>query len=403
VQVNNPQRQQLIDWLTLTLTPGIGPRACARLLECFGSAARSLSAGRAALREAGLSAAAADALQRPDRGAIDAALQWAAQPQAAILTLEDARYPSQLRELDAPPPVLFVRGRVELLGEPQIAIVGSRNPTAGGLETARDYARYLAGVGLTITSGLAIGIDGAAHEGALAAGHTIAVLGTGPDRVYPASHRELARRIVGSGALVTELPPGTGPHASHFPRRNRLISGLSLGTLVVEAAPNSGSLITARYAAEQGREVFAIPGSIHNPLARGCHALIRQGAKLVDGADQILEELSAQLGPFMTESAAAMRPPDAPSSDVSVASDQTAGQPAGQPAGQTANRPAEPDDLDPDYRRLLGCIGHDPLAPDELIARSGLSAQTVSSMLLLLELQGRVISHPGGRYSLRGG
>jgi DNA processing protein len=385
--VNDPDRQPVIDWLNLTLAPGIGSTTCARLLERFGSVARILSARRAALREAGLSADAIDALQQPDQAAIDAAMRWAAQAHATILTLGDARYPSQLRELDAPPPVLFVRGQVDLLNEPQIAIVGSRNPTAGGIETARDYARYLAGVGLTITSGLAIGIDGAAHEGALAVGRTIAVLGTGPDRVYPASHRELAQRIIGSGALVTEFPPGIGPHASHFPRRNRLISGLSLGTLVVEAAPNSGSLITARYAAEQGREVFAIPGSIHNPLARGCHGLIRQGAKLVDGADQILEELRPQLRHFMEEPEVAKQAPGA------------------RPPGATpaSGKADESSGLDPDYRRLLGCIGHDPLAPDELIARSGLPAHAVSSMLLLLELQGQVMSHPGGRYSLRGG
>jgi DNA processing protein len=385
--VTDPRQQQLCDWLSLTLAPGIGSRTCAGLLERFGSVARILSAGRDALREAGLSAKAINALQRPDHAAIDAVLEWATQPGAVILTLDDPRYPCQLRQLDAPPSLLFVRGQVDLLGEPQIAIVGSRNPTVGGIETARDYARYLAGVGLIITSGLAVGIDGAAHAGALDVGRTIAVLGTGPDRVYPAAHRDLARRIAGSGALVTEFRPGIGPHASHFPRRNRLISGLSLGTLVVEAAPNSGSLITARYAAEQGREVFAVPGSIHNPLARGCHALIRQGAKLVDAADQILEELCPQLRRFVDEPTVDRQRAGAPSFDVPPSSNET-----GEASGD-----------DPGYQRLLACMGHDPTAPDELIARSGLSAQAVSSMLLLLELEGRVVSHSGGRYSLRGG
>jgi len=367
-------RQRVIDWLVLAQAPGVGPRTIAQLVQRFGSPCEVLAAGRSALLDAGVSADAIAAFRSPDQAAIDAALDWCEREQAAILTPDDPRYPPLLAELDAPPPFLFVRGDTEVLLEPQIAVVGSRNPTQGGIATSGEFARYLAGLGITITSGLAIGIDGAAHLGALEAGRTIAVLGTGPDRTYPATHRDLARRIADNGALVTEFLPGTGPHAKHFPRRNRVISGLSLGTLVVEAAPNSGSLITARYAAEQGREVFAIPGSIHNPLARGCHALIRQGAKLVDSADQILEELSAQLGRFT----------------------------AAPPAGSGDPKPAGATSLDAEYRQLLDCMGYDPLAPDELIARCGLSAQAVSSMLLLLELQGYVSSHPGGRYSLRG-
>ena len=367
-------RQRVIDWLVLAQAPGVGPRTIAQLVQRFGGPGEVLAAGRSALLDAGVSAEAIAAFRSPDQAAIDAALDWCEREQAAILTPDDPRYPPLLAELDAPPPFLFVRGDTEVLLEPQIAVVGSRNPTQGGIATSREFARYLAGLGITITSGLAIGIDGAAHLGALEAGRTIAVLGTGPDRVYPATHRDLARRIADNGALVTEFLPGTGPHAKHFPRRNRVISGLSLGTLVVEAAPNSGSLITARYAAEQGREVFAIPGSIHNPLARGCHALIRQGAKLVDSADQILEELSAQLGRFT----------------------------AAPPAGSGDPKPEGAASLDAEYRQLLDCMGYDPLAPDELIARCGLSAQAVSSMLLLLELQGYVSSHPGGRYSLRG-
>lgn len=368
------ERQRIIDWLALAQAPGIGPRAVAQLVQRFGSAAATRSAGRAALAEAGVSAAAATAFETPDQVVIDVALDWAEHPGAAILTPDHPQYPPQLGTLAAPPPVLYVRGDVALLTEPQLAIVGSRNPTRGGLDTCREFARYLADLGLIITSGLAVGIDGAAHAGALESGRTIAVLGTGPDRAYPAAHRALARRIAEVGALVTEFAPGVGPHASHFPRRNRLISGLSLGTLVIEAAPRSGSLITARYASEQGREVFAIPGSIHNPLARGCHELIRQGAKLVDSAPQILEELSPQLRRFLVEIPAGSDDPVAASGAAPV--------------------------IDPEYRLLLDCMGHDPLAPDELIARSGLSAQAVSSMLLLLELQGHVSSHPGGRYSL---
>ncbi|MFE8031693.1 DNA-processing protein DprA [Thiohalocapsa marina] len=384
--------QHTQDWLVLSGLPGVGPRTIALLLQRFGTPRQVLSAGRAALREAGLGQDAIDAALHPDEAAVAAALAWSEQPGASILTCDDPRYPPLLAALDAAPPVLFVRGRVDLLAEPQLAIVGSRNPTPGGIEAAHDYARYLGGLGLTVTSGLAIGIDAAAHQGALCSGCTIAVLGTGPDRVYPAANRALARRIADEGALVTEFPPGTGPQASHFPRRNRVISGLSLGTLVVEAAPKSGSLITARFAAEQGREVFAMPGSIHNPLARGCHGLIRQGAKLVDSADQILEELSPQLRRFTQAQ------PPAPDRARSGAE---AG--AGAGAGAAASRPAAADGLDPDYARLLASMGYDPRAPDELIARSGLSAQAVSSMLLLLELQGLVSAHAGGRYSLRGG
>ncbi len=369
------ERERLTHWLALTLAPGVGARRIARLLERFGGAAEAREASRAALVDAGLSDAAIAAIAAPDRGKLEAAFAWLAHDGTHLLTPDTEDYPRRLREIGSPPPLLFVRGDLALLHEPQIAIVGSRNPSAGGLETARDFAGYLAGLGLVVTSGLALGIDAAAHDGALTTGRTIAVLGTGPDRVYPASHRDLARRIADKGALVSEFLPGTGPHASHFPQRNRIISGLSLGTLVVEAAVGSGSLITARLASEQGREVFAIPGSIHNPLARGCHALIRQGAKLVDSATQILEELGAQLGEFLED--------------------------AGDGAVRVEPGPPSGVDLDDDHRRLLECMGYDPLAPDDLIARTGLPAFEIASMLLLLELQGHVLSHPGGRYSLR--
>ncbi len=371
------ERERLTHWLALALAPGLGARRIVQLLERFGGAVEVRDASRGALADAGLSDAAIAAIDMPDRGKLDAAFAWLAHAAAQVLTPDMDGYPRRLREIGGPPPLLFVRGDIGLLHEPQIAIVGSRNPTAGGLATARDFAGYLAGLGLVVTSGLALGIDGAAHDGALAAGRTIAVLGTGPDRVYPAAHRDLARRIAENGALVSEFLPGTGPHASHFPQRNRIISGLSLGTLVVEAAIGSGSLITARLANEQGREVFAIPGSIHNPLARGCHALIRQGAKLVDSANQILEELGAQLGEYLDDL------DDAP---IRVES----------PLPDTGQ-------LDHDHRRLLECMGYDPLAPDDLIARTGLPAFEIASMLLLLELQGQVVSHPGGRYSLRAG
>jgi len=369
------ERERLTDWLALLHAPGVGPRRIAELIARFGDApgARAASAGE--LRAAGLGDDAVAAVREPDPGLIEQSLAWAEQDGACLLSRDDRRYPPLLAAIPAPPPLLYVCGDPAVLSEPQIAIVGSRNPTPSGAETTHAFAAHLAGLGLVVTSGLAAGIDAAAHAGALRQGRTIAVLGTGADRVYPAAHRDLARRIAANGALVSEFPPGVGPHASHFPRRNRIISGLSLGVLVTEAAPRSGSLITARYAVEQDREVFAIPGSIHNPLARGCHALIRQGAKLIDSVDQLLEELAPQLQPFTLESP---------------------------PARADAAAAEDPAQLDDDYRRLLGCIGHDPVAPDELIVRSGLPAQSVSSMLLLLELQGYVSCHPGGRYSRSG-
>jgi DNA processing protein len=298
-------------------------------------------------------------------------LDWLAQPGHLFLTLADSDYPELLKQIDAPPPVLYLIGNAELLHQPQLAVVGSRNPTPNGLVNAREFARTLASAGLCITSGLAIGIDGAAHEGALSSGTTIAVLGTGPDRIYPATHHELAHRIADNGLLISEFAPGTPARAENFPRRNRIISGLSLGTLVIEAAAQSGSLITARLALEQGREVFAIPGSIHNPQARGCHTLIRQGAKLVESAQDIVEELAALLGSL------------APVAE-----------------GDSYTIPAHnPQADDPEYQNLMDALGYDPTSVDEIIARTGLTAEAVSSMLLLLELEGHVSSAPGGRYS----
>jgi DNA processing protein len=303
---------------------------------------------------------------------IDAALEWAQGEGAHILVPADPRYPAALVELADAPTVLYVRGDPEILSDPQLAIVGSRNPTHGAAETTRGMARHLAACGLAITSGLAVGVDGAAHEGALLTGRTVAVLGTGPDRVYPAVHRDLARRIAERGVLVSEFPPGVGPRAENFPRRNRIISALSLGVLVTEAALRSGSLITARFALEQGREVFAIPGSIHNPLARGCHALIRDGAKLVETAQDILEELAPALRPLL-------RLP-------------------GEPAKADGEGIGADTALDPDYRALLDAMGHDPVSADVLVHRTGIPADGISSMLLLLELEGYVSSHPGGRF-----
>lgn len=362
-------------WLALVAAPGVGPRTIARLIAHFGEPAAVCRASSEVLRGLGLAPGAITALHDPDLDAMDRALDWAAQPGAHLITLTDPRYPPLLAQIPDPPAVLYVRGDPLVLSEPQIAIVGSRNPSPVGEQVTRELASRLAGLGLVVTSGLAVGVDGAAHQGALEAGRTIAVLGTGPDQVYPARHRELARRIAVAGALVTEYPPNEGPRARNFPRRNRVISGLALAALVTEAAPRSGSLITTRHALEQGREVFAVPGSVRNPLARGCHALIRDGARLVEDAEQVLEELAPLLRGFVSP------PPEV----------------GGQ--GPTAPPvPASANGLDPDYQRLLDAMGYDPLAVDELVRTTGLSVQCLSSMLLVLELEGHVSSVPGGRY-----
>jgi DNA processing protein len=372
----------LAPWVVLMLAPGVGPRTAGRLLDRFGTPERVIAESRRDLAGAGLSAETIAALKEPDAIALERILDWGDRPDAHILTRADPRYPQALAEISDAPLLLYVRGDPALLAEPQVAIVGSRNPTPAGLEITRDFARWLASRGLLVTSGLAIGIDGAAHAGALESGRTIAVLGTGPDRVYPASHRDLARRIADSGALVSEFPPGQGPLAQNFPRRNRIISALSFGVLVTEAALKSGSLITARFALEQGREVFAVPGSIRNPLARGCHALIRDGAKLVEEPAEIIAELAPVLRGVLlagrSESSSSPAEDGAPDSGSALQS------------------------LDSDQRALLEAMGFEPLAPDELIARSGRTAQEVSSMLLVLELEGHVSSSPGGRFCRTG-
>ena len=353
-------------WLALHRTSGVGPITITRLLEQF-SDPEAIFANISSAN--GVSDKVKTNLSKPDWARVEEDLVWLSRPDRHAITLHDPRYPTLLKNIPDPPSILFVHGDADLLSQWQIALVGSRNPTASGRDTAFDFARFLAEGGLTITSGLALGIDAAAHKGALAAqGKTVAVLGTGLDRVYPAKHRELAHEIASTGALVSEFPLGTSPRAENFPRRNRIISGLSLGTLVVEAALRSGSLITARMAIEQGREVFAIPGSIHNPLVRGCHRLIREGAKLVETATDILEELGALAGVEATTKMI---------------------------SAQETDHKLE---LDSDYQLLFGSLGYDPIAIDVLIERCGLTAEAVSSMLLLLELQGQVESLPGGRY-----
>lgn len=359
------QDKTLAAWLALLHCPGIGPRRYQILLDYYQHPEHLLDAGAGEINRLELPRESKDWLKQPDWERVAADLDWHRQsPDHHILTLHDPGYPERLKQIDSAPPLLFVKGRVELLATPQLGIVGSRNPSAGGRDNAFNFAQSLSHAGLTVTSGLALGIDAAAHEGALAgSGRTLAVAGTGLDRVYPARHRKLAHDIAAHGALVSEFPLGSLPMADHFPRRNRIISGLSLGILVVEAAPKSGSLITARLASEQGREVFAIPGSIHNPLARGCHNLIRQGAKLVETIDDIITELGLP------------NPGTAPQSNL-----------------------AQCPELDPSALKLLELMGHDPVSMDTLIERSGLPAEAVASILLVLELQGMVSCPAGGLY-----
>lgn len=398
------QRDELASWLRLTLTPGVGPATARLLLARFGLPAGLFGQSREALRQVVTAAQAEALLAEPDSLAAQLSRTWAwlhgesdtepardrvdaadGAPARAIVTLADADYPAALLETADPPVLLYLTGR----GDPvrtlatasgrALAIVGSRNPTAQGEVHARTFARELAQAGWTIVSGLALGVDGAAHAGALEGADpqrvaTVAVVGTGLDRVYPARHRALAHRIAQHGLLVSEYPLGTPPVAANFPRRNRLIAGLSQGTLVVEAALQSGSLITARLAAEQGREVLAIPGSIQAPQSRGCHALIKQGAQLVESAGDVLEALGA------------VRPPGAAPTSESPENIATIH------AAALANRPNEPEG------GLLAALGFDPVGLDALQARTGLDTARLQAALLDLELDGQVARLPGGLF-----
>ncbi|HEX7915396.1 DNA-processing protein DprA [Rudaea sp.] len=364
-------------WLTLLRAPGLGAGAIRTLLARHGDVVVALERAR---REAPEEARAW--LAAPDPVRLDADDAWLAAAGHHLLSCDNDDFPLLLRDIGSAPAALFVSGDPTALWTPQIAIVGARSASAGGLANARVFARAFAIAGNTVTSGLAEGIDGAAHAAALAAGgKTIAVLGTGIDLVYPRQHAELAARIAANGALVSEFPPGVPGHPTHFPRRNRIISGLSLGTLVIEASLKSGSLTTARYAAEQGREVFALPGSIHNPFARGCHKLIREGARLVETATEVLEDLRAVgaiLADGLRERLAAI---DAESGDDPVAQARS-----------------NPHAHDPEYTALMQALDHTPAALDELAERTGLAAAALSSMLLMLELDGLVVAE-NGRYA----
>jgi DNA processing protein len=364
------EEDDLRAWLALVRAPGIGPGWGRRLLERFETPGGILDANAAELESCGLPRSLHPGLLKPDAQGIEQDLAWLAAGRRALITLADDRYPDLLRQIAQPPLALFCQGDTALLSAPQIAIVGARAASREGLDNAEKFATVLGQAGLVITSGLAQGIDGAAHRGALAAGSgTIAVCGTGLDRVYPARHRELAHDIVAKGLLVSEFPTGVAPLPENFPRRNRIISGLAFGVLVVEAAARSGSLITARLALEQGRDVFAIPSSIHNPAAKGCHALIRQGAKLVDSARDILEEVAPQLG---------LRLPA-----------------AGEPVASLQPK------VDPAQRKILEAIGYAATSFDTLMERLSLTVEELSSALLVLELEGLITAAPGGAFVRR--
>ena len=372
---------ELTAWLRLLETPGVGRDTARRLLAALGSPQAVFEAPFAALQQLvgpGLATALGQAPARLDAlvATTQAWLQSATAASArALLTLGDAHYPKALLETADPPLMLYLLGRAELLDSASVAMVGSRKPTAQGLETARELAAELARSGLTIVSGLALGIDGAAHEATLdAGGHSIAVVGTGLDRVYPARHRALAHRLAQEGLIVSEFTLGTPPLAGNFPQRNRIIAHLSQGTLVVEAALASGSLITARLASEAGREVFAVPGPIRSPQSRGCHALIRLGAKLVETAEDVLEELHPRQPALPGLEPHSLDPVSA-QEDQELADDSEA--------------PIAPQDS------LLEALGAEPVTLDALTARTGRSAQDLGISLLELELAGQVARLPG--------
>lgn len=352
------EKEQLRFLLALLRLPGMGPVKLSGILDKYTDLSSLFdSAGNCNVFKGAA-----------DWARVDQDLTWMNGKDQHILTPHHSAYPSLLKETHGAPPVLFVQGNVKLLARPQIAIVGSRNPTPIGCENAMKFAHHFSSIGFTVTSGLAIGIDGAAHKGALlGVGNTVAVLGNGLDTIYPAVHRALAHEIIDKGgAVISEFPVGTPPAHSHFPRRNRIISGLSVGILVVEATLNSGSLITAKVALDQGREVFAIPGSIHNSLAKGCHALIRQGAKLVETAEDVVEELGEILKYVIRSKE------------------------------ELAKKPALKNNLLSTEEALLSQVGYDCTPVDIVVMRTGLTAKAVSIMLLELELKGLVASVPGG-------
>jgi DNA processing protein len=363
---------EALAWMALSRAPALDVPILSITLESLGGVHGLIHASESARLCAGVPQAAAEFLSSAAAAPSAAERAWLKEPKHTIVPFTDARYPHLLRELHICPIALYVAGNADVLNDPQLSIVGSRNPTPAGSDIAFEFARSLAACGLGITSGLADGIDSAAHRGALAAqGITVAVLGCGADIIYPRNNRTLSEAIRLQGAVISEFPLGTPPRRENFPQRNRIIATLSLGTLVVEAARRSGSLITARLAGDHNRELFAVPGSIHNPLSRGCHELIRQGAKLTETVADILSELD--FSAFFAS------------------------------AGHASGGPATPPDIeagmDKEHKILLDALGFDPADLDVLVVRTGFKPEAVSSMMLILELKGHVQAAPGGRYS----
>jgi DNA processing protein len=364
LSIKDRQQIEAAQWITLNQIPGLGNAAVCQLLAKFGSPESIFNASYSQLREIVGDEIALKINNGVDINAISSVLNWLKKDRAHLVTLADNAYPKQLLEISNPPAVLYAIGNLHLLNHPSIAMVGSRSATPQGEKNAEDFAESLCNHGLCVVSGMALGIDGAAHRGALKAnGATIAVVGTGLDIVYPARHRDLAHQIAERGLIISEFPLGTPSKAQNFPRRNRVISGLSLGCLVVEANIDSGSLITARLATEQGREVFAIPGSIHSPVTKGCHQLIKQGAKLVENTEDILEELKNVL------------PNVSPSGLM----------------GKLDSTVAEPN-------TVLTCMGFDSVNFEALLSMTGLTTEALSSMLMVLELEGKITTLTGGKY-----
>ena len=363
---------EVFAWMALSRAPALTVPILSAALERLGGIAGFIESSDEARQRAGIPAAAREYLKSAAGTPNTVERAWIKNPHHQLVAFTDPRYPGSLHGLERRPIVLYVAGKPEVLNDPQLSIVGSRNPTPAGRDTAFDLAESLAARGLAITSGLAEGIDTAAHRGALAAqGVTLAVLANGIDRIYPRCNQRLSEEIRFRGALISEFPLGTPPRRENFPQRNRIIASLSLGTLVVEAARRSGSLITARLAAGQNRQLFAVPGSIHNPLSRGCHELIRQGAKLTETVADILSEL---------DFSAFFRAGHSASGSLGSAAELAAG-------------------MDKEHKILLDALGFDPADLDMLVVRTGFKAEAVSSMMLILELEGHVQAAPGGRYS----
>jgi len=373
--MQNFKTSALEAWLLLTKAPKLGPIKSRNLVRRLGNVENVISASTKTLRELKTPSAAIRWLKSANSSDIANELNWCKQNHHHTISILDETYPYLLKQLKDAPNLLFIKGNINLLSLPQLAIVGSRNPTNNGKQLAFEFAQYLTQSGLLINSGLAQGIDAASHQGALKNGNTIAVCATGLDQVYPRKHQVLAQQIEKQGALVSEFLPGTELHKAYFPRRNRLISGLSIGTLVVEASIRSGSLITAQYALEQNREVFAIPGSIHNPMAKGCHKLIRQGAKLVETAQDILEELQNHLQLI--------------SHNIKIEANSEGPSFSQQKISHLNN----------EQQSLLEIIAYKPISIDEIVESSKFKPEKISSMLLILELEGLVSNIGSGRYT----